>query len=157
MYNWASQWYFMYIGRKWGCGVISQEVWLLSTFIARPFFFPMALRTHILLFTPIVTLINLWTEVIEWFIYGSFSVHGSHAHLPEKEAEIPVMDSNGNGSLSNVLTELSSLKERDKSMETELKELQERYSEMSLKFAEVEGERQKLVMTVRSLKNARKG
>lgn len=81
----------------------------------------------------------------------------SHAHLPEKEAEIPVMDSNGNGSLSNVLTELSSLKERDKSMETELKELQERYSEMSLKFAEVEGERQKLVMTVRSLKNARKG
>lgn len=46
---------------------------------------------------------------------------------------------------------------RDKSMETELKELQERYSEMSLKFAEVEGERQKLVMTVRSLKNARKG
>jgi chromosome segregation ATPase len=77
--------------------------------------------------------------------------------LPEKEAEIPVMDSNGNGSLSNVLTELSSLKERDKSMETELKELQERYSEMSLKFAEVEGERQKLVMTVRSLKNARKG
>jgi hypothetical protein len=29
-------------------------------------------------------------------------------------------------------------------METELKELQERYSEMSLKFAEVEGERQKL-------------
>lgn len=41
-------------------------------------------------------------------------------------------------------------------MEVELKEMQERYSEISLKFAEVEGERQKLVMTVRSLKNARK-
>lgn len=41
-------------------------------------------------------------------------------------------------------------------MESELKEMQERYSEISLKFAEVEGERQKLVMTVRNLKNARK-
>ncbi|KAK2373949.1 hypothetical protein QL285_074949 [Trifolium repens] len=48
------------------------------------------------------------------------------------------MDTNGDGSFSDVLTELSSLKERDKSMQTELKELQERYSEMSLKFAEVE-------------------
>lgn len=67
------------------------------------------------------------------------------------------MDNNGDGSHSEILTELSLLNERNKSMETELKELQERYSEMSLKFAEVEGERQKLVMTVRSLKNARKG
>uniref|UniRef100_A0A0R0LAY5 Uncharacterized protein n=1 Tax=Glycine max TaxID=3847 RepID=A0A0R0LAY5_SOYBN len=47
-------------------------------------------------------------------------------------------------------------KERNNSMETELKELQQRYSEMSLRFVEVEGERQKLVMTVRNLKNARK-
>lgn len=68
------------------------------------------------------------------------------------------MDNTGDGSsLGDILTELSSLKERNQSMETELKELQERYSDMSLKFAEVEGERQKLVMTVRSLKNARKG
>ncbi|CAK8579164.1 unnamed protein product [Lathyrus sativus] len=81
----------------------------------------------------------------------------SHAHLSEKEAEKPVIDNNSNVRLSDVLTELSSLKERDNSTKTELKELQERYSEMSLKFAEVEGERQKLVMTVRSLKNARKG
>ncbi|XP_058731990.1 intracellular protein transport protein USO1-like [Vicia villosa] len=80
----------------------------------------------------------------------------SHAHLSEKEAEIPVVGNNGDNRLSDVLTELSSLKEKDISMRTELKELQERYSEMSLKFAEVEGERQKLVMTVRSLKNARK-
>lgn len=41
-------------------------------------------------------------------------------------------------------------------MECELKEMQQRYSEISLKFAEVEGERQKLVMTVRYLKNSRK-
>jgi peptidoglycan hydrolase CwlO-like protein len=59
--------------------------------------------------------------------------------------------------LSDVLAELSSLKERNKSMESELKDMQERYSEMSLKFAEVEGERQILVMTVRNLKSFHKG
>ncbi|WJX74561.1 hypothetical protein P8452_58199 [Trifolium repens] len=66
-------------------------------------------------------------------------VSSSKSHdLSEKEEEIHTMDTNGDGSFSDVLTELSSLKERDKSMQTELKELQERYSEMSLKFAEVE-------------------
>ncbi|KAI3501265.1 hypothetical protein L1887_29129 [Cichorium endivia] len=45
---------------------------------------------------------------------------------------------------------------RNKSMEVELKEMQERYSEISLKFAEVEGERQQLVMSLRNLKNAKK-
>ncbi|KAJ7944897.1 putative Myosin heavy chain-related protein [Quillaja saponaria] len=59
-------------------------------------------------------------------------------------------------SLGDSLTELASLKERNKSMEGELKEMQERYSEISLKFAEVEGERQKLIMTVRNLKNTRR-
>lgn len=39
-------------------------------------------------------------------------------------------------------------------MQQELNELHERYSEISLKFAEVEGERQQLVMTVRTLKNS---
>ncbi|KAJ1411830.1 NT-type C2 domain [Sesbania bispinosa] len=85
------------------------------------------------------------------------SSFNSDVNLSEKEAEISIKDNNGDGSPCDILTELSSLKERNESMESELKELQERYSEMSLKFAEVEGERQKLVMTVRSLKNARKG
>ncbi|KAL2348056.1 hypothetical protein Fmac_002056 [Flemingia macrophylla] len=57
----------------------------------------------------------------------------------------------------DILTELTSLKERNKSMESELKEMQERYLEMSLNFAEVESERQKLVMTVRNLKSIQKG
>ncbi|XP_048446095.1 myosin heavy chain, cardiac muscle isoform-like [Pyrus x bretschneideri] len=57
---------------------------------------------------------------------------------------------------SDLLTELASLKERNISMESELKEMQERYSEISLKFAEVEGERQQLVMTVRILKNSKR-
>lgn len=41
-------------------------------------------------------------------------------------------------------------------MEGELKEMQERYSAVSLKFAEVEGERQQLVMALRNLKNPKR-
>ena len=41
-------------------------------------------------------------------------------------------------------------------MESELKELEERYSQISLKFAEVEGERQQLVMALRNIKNVKK-
>ncbi|XP_022957719.1 myosin-1-like [Cucurbita moschata] len=56
----------------------------------------------------------------------------------------------------DLLKEMSSLKERNQTMERELKEMEERYSEISLKFAEVEGERQQLVMTVRNLKNSKR-
>lgn len=55
-----------------------------------------------------------------------------------------------------LLCEITLLKDRNKLMEDELKEMQERYSEISLKFAEVEGERQQLVMRLRNLKNAKK-
>lgn len=58
--------------------------------------------------------------------------------------------------IADLLSEIPLLKERNKTMEIELKEMEERYSEISLKFAEVEGERQKLVMTIRNLKNAKK-
>ncbi|WOL05846.1 hypothetical protein Cni_G14577 [Canna indica] len=58
--------------------------------------------------------------------------------------------------IAEALSEMEVLKEQNKSMGYELKEMQERYSEISLKFAEVEGERQQLLMTIRSLKNASK-
>ncbi|KAF7810260.1 intracellular protein transport protein USO1-like [Senna tora] len=83
------------------------------------------------------------------------SSEGSDVNSSEKEAK-NVMINNSGGDLCDLSTELGSLKERNKSMESELKEMQERYLEMSLKFAEVEGERQKLVMTVRNLKVAQK-
>ncbi|CAL9780965.1 unnamed protein product [Musa acuminata subsp. burmannicoides] len=57
---------------------------------------------------------------------------------------------------AKMLSEMALLKRQNESMEAELKEMQERYSEISLKFAEVEGERQQLVMTIRTLKNALK-
>ena len=71
-----------------------------------------------------------------------------------KEQKANIVDKDGNQ--DELITELASLKERNKSMENELKDMQERYSEISLKFAEVEGERQQLLMTVRNLKKANK-
>nr|XP_019701829.1 trichohyalin [Elaeis guineensis]XP_019701830.1 trichohyalin [Elaeis guineensis]XP_019701831.1 trichohyalin [Elaeis guineensis]XP_029116835.1 trichohyalin [Elaeis guineensis] len=58
--------------------------------------------------------------------------------------------------IAEKLSEMDVLKKRNESMEAELKDMQERYSEISLKFAEVEGERQQLVKTIRTLKNALK-
>ncbi|XP_074319674.1 uncharacterized protein LOC141656621 isoform X2 [Silene latifolia] len=57
---------------------------------------------------------------------------------------------------SDLLSEVALLMEKNKSTEEELKELQEKYSEVSLKFAEVEGERQQLVMTIRNLRNGQR-
>ncbi|KAL2894355.1 Ninein-like protein [Bienertia sinuspersici] len=54
--------------------------------------------------------------------------------------------------INELIKDMLEMKERYKTMETELKEMHERYSQLSLDFAEVEGERQKLTMT---LKNAR--
>ncbi|KAK5777985.1 uncharacterized protein LOC108479610 [Gossypium arboreum] len=73
--------------------------------------------------------------------------------MPLSTTAVPV-ESDVN--LAELLSEVEGLKERNKSMERELKDMEERYSEISLKFAEVEGERQQLVMTVRNLKNGKK-
>ncbi|CAJ1937465.1 unnamed protein product [Sphenostylis stenocarpa] len=102
-----------------------------------------------------VTTSNDTTSVVEENGVAE-TLYKSDVYVLEKEAEISTMDNNGDGNLCETLAEYSLLKERNNLMETELKELQQRYSDMSLKFAEVEGERQKLVMTVRNLKNARK-
>ncbi|CAA7059597.1 unnamed protein product [Microthlaspi erraticum] len=58
--------------------------------------------------------------------------------------------------LTKLSDELAYCKNKNSSMERELKEMEERYSEISLRFAEVEGERQQLVMAVRNLKNGKK-
>ncbi|KAH7538008.1 hypothetical protein FEM48_Zijuj03G0153800 [Ziziphus jujuba var. spinosa] len=74
----------------------------------------------------------------------------------EKELKISSLRAKDQHNHSDLLTEVASLKDKNKSMEKELKEMEERYSEISLRFAEVEGERQQLVMTVRNLKNGKK-
>ncbi|KAL4324208.1 hypothetical protein GQ457_11G023840 [Hibiscus cannabinus] len=79
---------------------------------------------------------------------------GTDDNLLVKERTASIVDKDGNH--DELIDELTSLKERNKYMKTELKDMQERYSEISLKFAEVEGERQQLVMTVRNLMNGKK-
>ncbi|KAE8022526.1 hypothetical protein FH972_008318 [Carpinus fangiana] len=74
----------------------------------------------------------------------------------EKELKVSTFCTKDECNCTNFSSEVALLKERNKCMEKELKEMQERYSEISLKFAEVEGERQQLVMTVRNLKNGKK-
>ncbi|XP_019175194.1 PREDICTED: putative leucine-rich repeat-containing protein DDB_G0290503 isoform X2 [Ipomoea nil] len=58
--------------------------------------------------------------------------------------------------INAVIKEMLELKGRHAAMENELKEMHDRYSELSLQFAEVEGERQKLKMTLKNLRGSRK-
>lgn len=81
------------------------------------------------------------------------SINGKGQNLPEAVLK----DSTSTmGDVEEKRNEMASLKEKNELMEEELKEMQGRYSEISLKFAEVEGERQQLVMRLRNLKNAKK-
>lgn len=72
------------------------------------------------------------------------------------EGRFSEKNNNNDQKVHKLLSEISSLDERNKHMESELKEMQEKYLEVSLRFAEVEGERQQLVMEVRNLRNGKK-
>ncbi|KAH0456398.1 hypothetical protein IEQ34_014305 [Dendrobium chrysotoxum] len=80
----------------------------------------------------------------------------THVTPSQKREEKAASNSNNQDNLTEMLNEMMLLKENSKAMEAELKEMQQRYTEISLRFAEVEGERQQLVMTVRNLKNTLK-
>ena len=58
--------------------------------------------------------------------------------------------------MNEIRSDMEALKRKNSMMKEELREMQERYSQISLKFAEVEWERQQLVMTVRNLRSAKK-
>ncbi|KAG8377348.1 hypothetical protein BUALT_Bualt08G0023800 [Buddleja alternifolia] len=57
--------------------------------------------------------------------------------------------------INELIKEMLELKGRHGSMESELQEMHQRYSQLSLQFAEVEGERQKLKMTLKSVRSSR--
>ncbi|KAJ0257588.1 Sporulation-specific protein [Hirschfeldia incana] len=59
--------------------------------------------------------------------------------------------------INDLIEEMLETKGRYASIETELKEMHDRYSQLSLKFAEVEGERQKLMMTLKNVRTSKKG
>ncbi|CAN6976630.1 hypothetical protein BRARA_I03357 [Brassica rapa] len=59
--------------------------------------------------------------------------------------------------INDLIEEMLETKGRYASIETELREMHDRYSQLSLKFAEVEGERQKLMMTLKNVRASKKG
>lgn len=84
------------------------------------------------------------------------SAKSNEGRCSQKELSVSTSRYNDEQNLNKLLSEISSLDERNKHMESELKEMQEKYLEISLRFAEVEGERQQLVMTLRNLRNGKK-
>ncbi|XP_007018879.2 PREDICTED: restin homolog [Theobroma cacao] len=58
--------------------------------------------------------------------------------------------------INELIKDMLEIKGRYGAVETELKEMHERYSQLSLQFAEVEGERQKLMMTLKNMRASRK-
>ncbi|XP_016438213.2 uncharacterized protein LOC107764189 [Nicotiana tabacum] len=54
--------------------------------------------------------------------------------------------------INELIKEMLEIKEKHVAMENELREMHDRYSQLSLQFAEVEGERQKLKMTLKNVR-----
>ncbi|XP_071737738.1 uncharacterized protein [Rutidosis leptorrhynchoides] len=57
--------------------------------------------------------------------------------------------------INELIRETLEIKSKYVNVETELNDMHERYSQLSLKFAEVEGERQKLMMTLKNVRSPR--
>ncbi|KAI3685409.1 hypothetical protein L6452_34651 [Arctium lappa] len=57
--------------------------------------------------------------------------------------------------INEVIKDTLEIKSKYANVDTELKEMHERYSQLSLRFAEVEGERQKLMMTIKNSRSPR--
>lgn len=58
--------------------------------------------------------------------------------------------------INELIQEMLGMKGRYAAVESELKEMHERYSQLSLQFAEVEGDRQKLKMTLKNMRASRR-
>lgn len=58
--------------------------------------------------------------------------------------------------INELIQDMLELKGKYATVETELKEMHDRYSDLSLQFAEVEGERQKLMMTLKNIRTSKK-
>ncbi|KAJ0507186.1 putative NT-type C2 domain-containing protein [Helianthus annuus] len=57
--------------------------------------------------------------------------------------------------INELIKDMLEIKGKYVNVENELKEMHDRYSQLSLQFAEVEGERQKLMMTLKSVRSSR--
>ncbi|XP_038715815.1 interaptin-like isoform X2 [Tripterygium wilfordii] len=82
------------------------------------------------------------------------SMHLQSSFLKQHNDEEAVLQSFRD--INNLIKDMLELKGSHASVETELKEMHDRYSQLSLQFAEVEGERQKLMMTLKNVRATRK-
>lgn len=57
--------------------------------------------------------------------------------------------------INELIKDMLEIKGKNTNVENELKEMHDRYSQLSLQFAEVEGERQKLMMTLKNVRSSR--
>lgn len=57
--------------------------------------------------------------------------------------------------INELIKDMLEIKGKYVNVETELKEMHDRYSQLSLQFAEVEGERQKLMLTLKNVRSSR--
>ncbi|PWA83458.1 hypothetical protein CTI12_AA079490 [Artemisia annua] len=57
--------------------------------------------------------------------------------------------------INELIKDMLEIKGKYVNVESELKEMHDRYSQLSLQFAEVEGERQKLMMTLKNVRSSR--
>jgi len=58
--------------------------------------------------------------------------------------------------INELIKDMLEVKGRYSAMEAELKDMHERYSQLSLQHAEVEGERQKLTMTLKNVRSSKR-
>ncbi|XP_058096655.1 uncharacterized protein LOC131242191 isoform X2 [Magnolia sinica] len=82
------------------------------------------------------------------------SIHFQSSFLKQHNDEEAVFQSFRD--INELIKDMLQVKRRYTAVETELKEMQERYSQLSLQFAEVEGERQQLVMTLKNVRPPKK-
>lgn len=82
------------------------------------------------------------------------SLHIQSSFLKQHSDEEAVLKSFKD--INELIKEMLELKAKYASVETELKEMHDRYSDLSLQFAEVEGERQKLTMTLKNIRTPKK-
>ncbi|BBN08509.1 hypothetical protein MPTK1_4g12160 [Marchantia polymorpha subsp. ruderalis] len=75
----------------------------------------------------------------------------------EKQQNVESAALNNYGGVDEIITNLVRYKGYSSKLEGDVKDLRERYATMSLRYAEVEAQREELVMTVRNLRNGKNG
>ncbi|KAG9153112.1 hypothetical protein Leryth_012365 [Lithospermum erythrorhizon] len=82
------------------------------------------------------------------------NIHFQSSFLKQHTDEAAVLKSFRD--INELIREMLELKGKYATLENELKEMHDRYSQLSLQFAEVEGDRQKLKMTLKNVRASRK-